>query len=463
MIRWEAQPLFGIRSLDPSQRGTRFRLFPQPPFGSPIAAETIWVSSPVGSVGPGPGDARMYAIDPLGEKTPYGMIRSAYGTPFAYFPPWRGPIAPPVLPDRDGHFDYLEPGMPGFEIAHLFGCVRFTLDVWEGYFGRPVPWHFRAEYDRLELTSLPGFTNAQAGYGFLEVGRYVTESGAAAPFSLNFDIIAHEVGHLIIYSELGEPTAATAIGEYYGFHESAADLVALIAAAHFDSVIDSLLERTRGNLYVVNLLNRMGEISDNEQIRMVSNSVRLAVFANGWRGEHDLSLPLTGAVFDIWVDIFHESLLERSLISPEVEDLADRVERLPEYEGLIQSLFDQAYGQDPAAFKQALLEARDYLGRALAHAWGRLSPDYLNYSDVAGALLEADRLLSGGRYQRLIARNFALRDIGRIAVGPRLTPPSSESHAFSARTLTPGATPRLPRMSYRERWLAARRWHIVPP
>ena len=80
-----------------------------------------------------------------------------------------------------------------------------------------------------------------------------------------------------------------------------------------------------------------------QQIRMVSNGVRLAVFANGWRKEHDLSLPLTGAVFDIWVDIFHESLLDRQLIGPQVEDLADQVERVPEYQGLIQSLFDRAY------------------------------------------------------------------------------------------------------------------------
>ena len=76
---------------------------------------------------------------------------------------------------------------------------------------------------------------------------------------------------------------------------------------------------------------------------MVSNGVSLAAFADGWREEHDLSLPLTGAMFDIWIDIFHESLLDRRLISPEVEDLADQVERVPEYQGLIQSLFDRAY------------------------------------------------------------------------------------------------------------------------
>ena len=117
--------------------------------------------------------------------------------------------------------------------------------MWEGYFGRPVPWHFRAGYDRLELTVLPDFPTPRQATAFSKWADISPMSGAAAPFSLNFDIIAHEAGHLIIYSEIGEPTPTTAVGEYDGFHELAADLVALLAAAQFDSVVDSLLESTR--------------------------------------------------------------------------------------------------------------------------------------------------------------------------------------------------------------------------
>jgi hypothetical protein len=71
-------------------------------------------------------------------------------------------------------------------------------------------------------------------------------------------------------------------------------------------------------------------------------------------------------------------------------------------------------------------------------------------------LLETDRMWSGGRYQRLIARNFDLRGIGSVRVGPRLKPPGAESHAFSARTLVPAAAARLPRLSYRERRMLGR-------
>jgi hypothetical protein len=452
-----AADLRTARRFDPVARGTRFRLFPQPPFLTGVREpEIVQVSSPAGSVGPGPSDHRMYVIDPLSGKPPYGINYGPYGSPYALFPPWNGAVAAPVMPDGAGHFDYLKPGRPEFEAAHVFGCIRFVLDVWEGYFGRRIPWHFEQDLERLEIVLLPNYDNAHAGYGFLELGSYFI-SGNPLPFTLNFDIIAHELGHLIILSEVGVPNLETIHGEYFGFHEALADLVACIACAHFHSVVDHLLEQTAGNLYVLNRLNRIGELSDNQQIRIASNGVPLSAFADGWSDEHDLSLPLSGAVFDILVDIFHELLVERRLITSEMEHLADVVERRPEYERLIQALFDQTFSANPDGFRQALLDARDTTGVCLAAALTRLSPHHLNYHDVAAVLLEVDQDLNHGRYQRLIRRDFELRGIGRVAVGPRLTRPDASSHAFSSRTLLPEAGRHLPPMAYRERWEVARR------
>jgi hypothetical protein len=87
--------------------------------------------------------------------------------------------------------------------------------------------------------------------------------------------------------------------------------------------------------------------------------------------------------------------------------------------------------------------------------WSRLSPDFLNYEDVGDALLEVDREMSGGRYQRLILNNFRWRQIGFVPVGPQLAP-SGKSHALSARTLVPNHSQRFPRRSYHERWAISR-------
>jgi len=178
--------------------GTRFLLFPQPPFlENFLEPEIVTVSSPAGSIGPGPSDDRMYAIHPVGKDLKYGFHVSDGGEPFMYLPAWHGDIMAPAMPDEAGHFDHLEPGTLQFETAHLFGTAHFALDVWEGYFGRPIPWHFADAYDRLELTILPSLANAIIGWGFLEAGVVKTEEGVPRAFSMNFDVIAHEIGHAV--------------------------------------------------------------------------------------------------------------------------------------------------------------------------------------------------------------------------------------------------------------------------
>ena len=439
--------------------GTRFLLYPQPPIINPDRdPEVVMVSSPAGSLGPGPSDHRMYAINPIGKWPPYGMQNNRYGHPYMYLPPWDGDVHAPPLPDGEGHFDHLTVDSEEFQAAHMFGCVRFVLDIWEGYFGHEIAWHFDEGYERMELVNLPRYDNGHIGYGFLEVGHNLTKSGVFTLDCTNFDVIAHEIGHGIIYSSVGVPHPDKETGEYNGFHESAADLVAIVSCLHFDTVLDDLLSNTHGNLYTLNRLNRIAELSENEQIRIASNSMTMSEFVNGWRKEHKLSQPLTGAIFDVFVDIFHEELLDRDLISPEVEDLADHYEYRPEYQSLVQEMFDQAYEGHAREFKDALIEARDIMGRYLAELWRRLPPDYLTYQLICEILTEVDRDFSAGEYKRIIANNFRYRDIGLVTVGPQLAKLPQENHMDSARRMTPVSKEVVGRRkkSYRERMLQAR-------
>ncbi|MEW9805361.1 hypothetical protein ABUE31_05100 [Mesorhizobium sp. ZMM04-5] len=396
------------------------------------------MSSPAGTVGPGPGDERMYVVDPIGKGFAYGLAENLRGDPLYLMPPWPGDVYPPALPDRDGHFDYLAPEDPEFESAHLYGSVRFTLDVWEKYFGHPIDWHFRRDLDRLELVIQRNLReNAFMGYGFLEVGIHETADGGVEPFSLNFDVIAHEVGHCIVYSVIGVPDPGTAGSEYYGFHESAADLTALIAALHFDSVVDELLETSHGNLYTRNLANRIAELSGNSQIRLAANPLSMLDFAGGWRDEHALAQPLTGAMFDIFVDLFHEELVARGLITHSQEDLSDRLEDSLDYFLVIQPIFDEAYEAAPEEFRDALVASRDELGMLLAETWRRLQPDDLSYAAVGATLRMVDQMMTGGRWRTIIDVNLRRRSIGFVDAGPRLRPPGPGDHFNLPRVFVP--------------------------
>ena len=392
----------------PRARMTRFRLYPQAPILAPSQPpETVWVSPPAGSIKPGPADDRMYVIDAIGKDRPYD---------FPYLPPYRGPHHAPVEPGPDGHFDYLEPGSREFMAAHVYGTLRFVLDVWEKYFGGEIPWHFADDYRRLEIIPIVEWNNAHSGYGFIETGYARPEAPDRQPFSLNFDVLAHELGHAFIYSLLGTPPPDRVSAEYIAFHESAADCVAMIAALHFDSVVDRLLRDTHGNIYLPNELNRIGELSQTTQIRLASHSLtlddvpdlRTPVGALSQPQRHAMGLPLTGAVFDALVEVFQEILVEEGLVSRELDDLSRQEEDAPAEE--VQAGFDRAYAGRHDEFKAALLDVRDYVGRYLARAWRRLGWD-LTFSDAAAAMLSADRELTGGVGRNILLESLLWRGI----------------------------------------------------
>jgi hypothetical protein len=372
--------------------------------------ETVWLAPPAGSVGPGPSDDRIYVVDPVGKEQPYE---------FPYLPPYRGPAHPPVRPDADGHFDYLEVNTRDFVVVHMYGGIRRVLGIWEGYFGRRIEWQFLPHFERLELIPVIDWDNAQAGYGFIETGFGSSQAGEAQPYSLNFDVLAHELGHSIVFAEVGHDPA-TMTGEYLGFQEAIGDLIALISALHFDSVLDQTLISSRGNLYAENETNRLGELSESAQIRVASNSRKLSEFEDGWSDPHHLALPLVGALFDCLVDVYQDQLLRAGLIDFELARLTNVTLYEELDEGVVQARYAEAYQGRHEEFKAALNEARDYMGTCLVFVMSRLSARFLRYADVGETLLAADRTLSGGRYQEEFLQNLAWRGIGTAVVGPRL-------------------------------------------
>ena len=252
------------------------------------------------------------------------------------------------------------------------------------------------------------------------------------PFTLDFDVIAHEVGHAFIYSVLGVPRENAEFPEYEGFQEAFSDCVSLITAMHFPSVIDQVLDETRGNLYLSNRIARFSEFPGQRQIRTANNTHTMDEFVDGYKNEHDLSEPLTGAIFDILADIFHESLLERGLISPEVEELAEMVEFGGAESAELQDAFDRAYADDSDGFREALVDARDIIGTYLAETLWDLDPDFLDYGDVAETLLAVDERETGGRYAEIIDSNFERRGIGILHAGPRLRAEAARPPAVAA-------------------------------
>ncbi|CAN5508661.1 hypothetical protein BH10PLA2_BH10PLA2_10660 [soil metagenome] len=334
-----------------------------------------------------------------------------YGSPGGLSPQSFGQRLAPVHPGPDGHFDHVDPDSREFSSATMYATVRRTLDIWQDYFGHKIQWFFHPTFTKLLLIPVLEWDNAQSGFGFLEFGFGRTPTGAidpSSPFCQNFDVLAHEVGHNILFAELGFPDDGSETAEFGGHHEGGADLVAAVSVLHFDSVVDYLLENSKGNLFSVNELSRIGELASGGQIRNLFNYFKMSDVDEE---PHSLSQPLTGAIFDIFVDVFQKELVKRGLIT---QQLADRSTngRSPENQipGIDQE-FAAAYAGHADGFKAALLAARDYLGRLLAETWSNISPSNLTYTKILRAILEADEVVSGGVNQTNIRECFDWREI----------------------------------------------------
>ena len=124
-----------------------------------------------------------------------------------------------------------------------------------------------------------------------------------------------------------------------------------------------------------------------------------------------MSLPLTGAVFDILVEVYKQELINANLIDQELADRADIAKNWISDEYAVQTDFDIAYINAKPDFKTAFCMARDYLGSLLARAWSGMFPHNLNFHDFGLNLLFADGFVSGGRYQEIIRECFSWREI----------------------------------------------------
>ena len=355
-------------------------------------------------------------------------------------PPYQERCYPPVSAGPDGHFDHLDhnyqdPTQDGrpFNCAATFAAARRVLDVWEAYAGHTVQWISDLHAGHLEVIPFVENNSAFSGYGRVEFGYYFEgpgpfcrlaygpgEKGPQAydrnlPNCENFDIVAHEVGHNILFAEVDAPTNETATLEYYAFHEATSDLIAIIASLHFNSMIESVLEYTKGNLYGQNELSAIMEMPRSGFVRMAFNDYRLPLVSSSESPNYAHSRVLTGAIFDILVEVFQDKLIQSKAINEELARRSEHQVASNTYDSskvmAIQAEFERAYLKDKEKFQTALLEARDYVGFLIARTVSQLTPDYFSFFKVGTKMLATDREISTGRYQQLIRDCFNWRGI----------------------------------------------------
>ena len=380
-----------VAGADGARLGTRFLVFPQPPFVPGYERpEVVWLTPSPGELLPGPADRRMYVANPVEPKAPYG---------FPDLPPYPGALRPPAEPGPDGHFDNLTPGTDEFLDAHCYACVRRVLDICEGYVGREIPWFFEPAVERLEIVPLiRAWDNAQSGFGFLELGES-DDADSRYCYGLNFDTIAHEVGHLVLFGELGLPQgtrrAATSSpitrrsptsSRCSGCCSSTPPSTGCCGGrkATFSSTTSSTASPRRA----------ARSRSARSATRCASSDVSFEA--------HDRSKPFGAALFDCLIEVHQALLFDRGLSDLDPRAFSDLRRQIDPAELERELVGDRSgYEFRHFAVKAALAEARDIIGEALVRSWQVLDPDDLDFVIAAEAFLDA---VDRGRGQAFAAQ-----------------------------------------------------------
>lgn len=378
--------------------GTRFRIYPQPDFED----EIVYIDAAPGTIRAGPQDEGIYVVDAK-NKIPYDESGG--------WPPYTGRRTDSCAePDPAGHFDHITHDNDAFSPATAFATIRLVLTIWEHYLGRKVRWYFRDTYPRLEVIPRVRLErNAFSKFGYIECG-FKNPKTRYGPLCQNFDVVAHEVGHIILKDVIGYPPYRTA--ELRAHEEAGADLVAMVALLHFKSVVKHLLHQTKGHLYSDNALSCTGELTKTKQFRKAFNDKTMKKVK--WDDDQDryryqLALPFIGATYDIFVEIYERNLVRLDTIPKKLAD--DSFNALGVANLDFRAQFAKHLKKNEKAFESALLHARDAFGRLLARTWTKTSMHDLTYSRVVENMIDADLELTRGKYVSVIRDSFFRRKI----------------------------------------------------
>lgn len=295
--------------------------------------------------------------------------------------------------DKNG--DYLiGPERRQFEQVQAFTSAQKTLDLFEGYAGRTLPWAFEGETLGVGPHAGEG-ANAYYQRSFGAISFYSFDSkvlGRKVHTSQSADTVAHETGHAIL-DGLKPQYGHTFDRETKGFHESFGDCAAMLLTLTRPGARAHILAETGGDLSKENAATRFSEEfgyavrhgnrdpkDDRDYLRTALNPFRYvdpATLPNDGPREQ-----LTGeshSFCQIFTRAFYSALTD--------------VHRA----GMASGLSADA----------ALEQSGRVMGDLFTAGVQMTSPARARYADIARGMLRADALLNQGKNQGPLLQAFA--------------------------------------------------------
>ena len=309
----------------------------------------------------------------------------------------RDPQAANAKPNDEGNYIY-GVGTPEFDQVNSFFYATRTLRMFEKYILHAIPWGFEGK--RLIINPHAGI-DANAFYSEQEqtVAFFSFDvNGKMVHSSQSPDVVCHEVGHAILdgIRDLYNESFGLASN---GFHESFGDIAAILVALQNRTLINRLLTITKGNLRQDNLISALAE------------QLGSGINTTDEDPRNDKIFYLRNA-FNDFVDIPYDQLEfitedDLTLLGSEGHNYS-RLFTGTFYDvliGIYESLSNEL-GQHGA-----LSHACDLVGRILVRGVEMGPIGEHSYSDLALAILDADRVYFQSKNKDVLINEFSERKV----------------------------------------------------
>jgi hypothetical protein len=402
--RGESQLRVRVYAQDPSFKGTD---------GKPVLCDYF----PGGRcLGNGPTDPRIAVVDfdRRTRQTAPPAVWNEEKRCFGFRPGGDGPWTP------FNEEDHRE--LPQYHQLNVWAVIQHVLEIYEGGFvlGRSTPWAF--EGNRLIVVPHAGhLENAFYDRRSKSIQFYSLDGqgGEQVHTCLSHDIIAHETGHAILDGMRPLYDEDTSL-QTTAFHEFVADLTAILASLLNGELRQMIAEDSGGKLAQAKFLSGLAEefslsTTGSPYLRNALNAARMTDGRVAQsHSPHDVSEVLTGAMFDILVNISARYMPE------EITKKKKKKKTLaPDH-----SLTDeekQARDGSLARIESALYEASLHFLRVALPPLDYLPPVDVQFEDYARAVLRAHEVADPAdrnRFRKMIREVFAWRGIDVPAEEP---------------------------------------------
>lgn len=302
-------------------------------------------------------------------------------------------------PDSNGDYIF-KAGTPQSAQVNSYVTVYRTLDMYEEFIGYMIFWAFGGQ-KLLDLPHQKEWRNAyysrneqsvNFGYFYSDKLKKVVRTAESS------DVVSHETGHAVLDALRPDYISTFSGKETMAFHEAFADITAMLLALTNENNLKAILAENKGDFRKESLLSRISEefgkakhLDDNDPAN--DDKIYLRTAINNFTYKDPNSLP-GGKDEDKLTSEPHNF---SRLFTATVYDC-------------LEGFFKQNLAEAPDRLT-ALKTAGSRLGEIFACAAQRCPITKCKYKDIALAMLEVDKRLTGGKYQEVMKKIFLARKI----------------------------------------------------